>query len=62
MGVIKEETKGLSINMQDLNVWDVGHEGEGAEEDRFQVSGLCNGMNADVIHRKRPLVLVCVGA
>lgn len=55
------EGRGLSTNMQDLNVWVVGHEGEGAGDDSFQVSGLCNWMNADAIHRKRPSLCVCLG-
>lgn len=42
MGVVKVERKGLSINMQDLNVWVVGHEGEEAGDSSFHVSEFCN--------------------
>ena len=55
----------MSINMQDLNLWAMGHEGEGAGEGSFQVSGLGDWVNSDcinrdAIHRRRPQY-VCLG-
>lgn len=46
--------------MQDLNLWDMGHEGEGAGEGSFQVPGLGDCINSDAIHRRRPWCM-CLG-